>query len=63
MADRYRDNLGRNNQARWPTQAVWSTLLLALALCAGVVIWAYLAPKPISPSYRATENPPPLTGR
>jgi len=61
MAGRDRDNVGRKDQSRWPTEAVWSTLLV-LALGAGVVIWAYTAPKPISPSYRASENPSPAMG-
>jgi hypothetical protein len=62
MVDRDRDQVGRHHPSSWPTEAVWSTLLV-LALGAGVLIWSYTAPKPIAAGYRGTESALPSTAR
>jgi hypothetical protein len=47
---------GFGRDLRPSAATVWSTLLV-LALAAAVLLWSYLGPRPLSPSYRATEHP------
>ena len=46
-------------------EATWSLgfLVLVLVLCATVLLLTYWGPRPISPSFRATDSPPALSGR
>ena len=59
MSQGYRDNPEFGGEARWSV----GFLLLVLVICAAVLLLSYLGPRPISPSFRATENPSALSGR
>jgi hypothetical protein len=59
MSRGYRDNPEFRGEARWSV----GFLLLVLAFCASVLLLSYLGPRPISPSFRATESPSALSGR
>jgi hypothetical protein len=61
MTDHYQENSEFGADPRWSPEFVWSTLL-ALVIFGGVLLWAYLDPRPISPSFRATEIPVGLSG-
>lgn len=50
------DNSDFGREPRVSAEFVWSTLLV-LALAGAVLLWAYLGPRSLSPSFRATENP------
>ena len=56
MTDGDLDNSDFGGEPRVSAEFVWSTLLV-LALAGPVLLWAYLGPRPLSPSFRATENP------
>ncbi len=56
MSDGNLDNSEFGREPRVSAEFVWSTLLV-LALAGGVLLWAYLAPRPISPGFRAAEDP------
>lgn len=60
MSDGDLDNSEFGREPRVSAEFVWSTLLV-LAL-AGGVLWAYLRPRPISPSFRAAEDPASSSG-
>src|SRR5262245_27412736 len=66
MTDGYPDDSESRGDSRWSPEFVWSTLLV-LIIAAGVLLWAYLGPRTLSPAYRATETPailtPTLSGR
>jgi hypothetical protein len=55
----FRDNAGFGGEAGWSKGFLW----LVLILCATVLLLSYLGPRPISPSFRATESPSALSGR
>jgi hypothetical protein len=55
MSQGFRDNPEFGGEARW------SVGLLLLVLVISAV--SYWGPRPISPSFRATENPSALSGR
>jgi len=46
-------------------EATWSVgfLVLVSVLCATLLLLSYLGPRPISPSFRATDSPSVLSGR
>jgi hypothetical protein len=66
MTDGYPDGSESRGNSRWSPEFVWSTLLVLL-IGAGVLLWAYLGPRTVSPAYRATEIPavlsPSVSGR
>jgi hypothetical protein len=53
MSGRYLDNSDFGREPRVSAEFVLSTLLV-LALVGAGLLWAYLGPRPISPSFRAT---------
>jgi len=59
MSRGYRDDPEFSGQASWSL----GFLVLVVVLCATVLLLSYLGPRPISPSFRATESPPALSGR
>ena len=59
MSKSYRDNSEFGRDARWSV----GFLVLALVIYAAVLLLSYLGPRPISPSFRATENPSALSRR
>lgn len=59
MSQSYRDNAEFGGEARRST----GFLVLVLIICAAVLLLSYLGPRPISPSFRASENPSTLSGR
>ena len=59
MSQGYRDNPEFGGEARSSV----GFFLLVLVICAAVLLLSYWGPRPISPSFRATENPPALSGR
>ena len=62
MMDGHRNNSEYDREPGWSPGVIWSTLLV-LAICGAVLVLSYFGPRPISPSFRATENPPALSGR
>jgi hypothetical protein len=59
MSQGYGDNPEFGGEARSSV----GFLLLVLVICAALLLLSYLGSRPISPSFRATQNPPALSGR
>jgi hypothetical protein len=59
MGEGYRDNPEFGGEAR----RSMGFLLLVVAICVGMLLLSYWGPRPISPSFRATETPSALSGR
>ena len=61
MSD-YKEHSDFAGAPKVPVAFFFSTLLV-LALVGAVLLWAYLGSRPISPSFRATDNPAFSSGR
>ena len=59
MSEGYRDDPEFGDEARWSVRL----FLLVLAVYAALLLLSYLGPRPISSSFRATENPSALSRR
>lgn len=62
MTNGHRHNLHYPDEPIWSARLFWSTVVV-LAICTALLAISYFGPRPISPSFRATETPPALSGR
>jgi hypothetical protein len=62
MTNDFRHNLHYPDEQISSARLVWFTVVV-LIIGAALLIISYLGPRPISPSFRATENPSALSGR
>lgn len=62
MTNDFRHNFQFRDEPISSARLVWFTLVV-LTIGAALLVISYLGPRPISPSFRATENPSALSGR